>query len=185
MLSFARCLGARDREEVYVSTPITTGHAYVTWRNNESGQIDRAHPLYSDLHREHVIEKNIARVRPVISNFRSRFRDQLVIDPTALHDIDDWEQLDYHAFWCALIEQYVRTVIFTDGWQFSTGCVREFAAAIRIQARILTEDLRPLTIPVGIQLIGEAVLKLEELDVDPESLRSAFTLVKEAAQNQS
>jgi len=183
MLSFARCLGARDRQEVYVSTPITTGAAYVTWRNNVGNHLDRSHPKYRDQHREHVIDKNIARIRPVISGLRRHFHGQLVVDPTSLPDVDDWEQHDYHAFWCALIEQYIRTAVFTDGWQFSTGCVREFATAIKAGVWILQEDLAPLTIPTGLQLVRDAIRKFEELGVDAETLRSALASAEQAAQN--
>ena len=143
--SFTRCFGARDDHEVYLSTPITTGHAYVLWRHSSGSQVAQDNPQYSSLHYEHVISTNLTRVAPLVSFLRDRFPDRLVMDPTYLEDIQGWEQEDYHDFWCNLIEKYAAMVVFADGWQFSTGCVSEFATALRTGKKVYAQSLTPLT----------------------------------------
>ena len=130
LLTFARCFGARKSHEVYLSTPITTGEAFVTWRHTHGAHISLDNPSYESLHYEHVIAANITRVAPLVAELRKRYSDRLVIEPTPL-EADGWTQRQYRDFWCALIEQYVAVVVLADGWQFSTGCVFEFATAIK------------------------------------------------------
>src|SRR5205809_514466 len=102
LLSFARCLGARERSEVYLSAPITTGKQFVAWRRTADGSLERDHPEYAERHREQVVETNIARVAPLVRTLRERFAGRLVIDPTALAGVPGWLQEDYHDLWCAV-----------------------------------------------------------------------------------
>ncbi|HSV65451.1 MAG TPA: hypothetical protein VLJ59_06020 [Mycobacteriales bacterium] len=171
MLSFAGCLGARDRSEVYLSAPITTGELFVAWRQSAAGSLDRDHPDYPELHREHVMATNIARVAPLVGWLRDAFAGRLVIDPTVLADVPGWRQQDYHDFWCALIRRYVDTVVFADGWQYSHGCVAEFATAVSVGARLLTERLENLDLARAVELVGAAVARLESVGEDTSKLR--------------
>lgn len=180
LLSFARCFGARDSHEVYMSAPITTGEAYVTWRHNNGSGITRDHPQYESLHYENVISANVTRVGSLVAKLRRRYADRLVIDPTSLDNVDGWSQSDYHNFWCALIEKYVALIVFADGWQFSTGCVYEFATALRSGKESVTESLRPLDRQDGLHMIATAIAEFERLNVDAESLRRAFQAVEQA-----
>jgi hypothetical protein len=183
LLSFAKCFGARDSHEVYMSAPITTGEAYVAWRHNHGAPITRDHPQYESLHYENVISANVTRVGPLVAKLRRRYPDRLVIDPTSLDNIDGWSQSDYHDFWRALIEKYVALVVFADGWQFSTGCVYEFATALRSGKEVYAESLKPLDRQDGLHMIAAAVAEFENLNVDAESLRRALQSVERATES--
>jgi hypothetical protein len=178
--SFTRCFGARDGHEVYLSAPITTGEAYVVWRHSYGAQITRDNPQYDSLHYQHVISTNLTRVAPLVTHLREMFPDRLVIDPTSLQDIPGWSQSDYHDFWCNLIEKYVAMVVFADGWQFSTGCVSEFATAIRTGKSVYTQSLTPLTQHQGLQMIASAVEEFDNLHVDSKPLRRAMRVAENA-----
>lgn len=176
--SFARCFGARDGHEVYLSAPITTGEAYVVWRHSYGSHVSRDNPQYDSLHYEHVISTNLSRAAPLVKYLREMFPDRLVIDPTSLEDIPGWGQEDYHDFWCNLIEKYVATVVFADGWQFSTGCVSEFATALRTGKKVITQSLTPLTQADGLRMIANAVEEFDRLHVGSGSLRQAMQEVE-------
>lgn len=180
LINFMKCFGARDRHEVYLSAPITTGEAYVRWRHSYGAQITHDHPSYESLHYEHVISTNLTRVAPLVTHLRKSFTGRLVIDPTSLDDIPGWSQNDYHDFWCSLIEKYIEFVVFADGWQFSTGCVREFATAVRTDKRVFDQSLKPLTQEAGLRLIADAVAQFDSLSVDSTSLRRALGAAEQA-----
>jgi len=185
MLSFIRCLGARERHEVYLSTPITTGRAFVAWRKLADPLIRPGHPRYESLHYDNVTARNIARIPPLLDTLRRRYPDRLVIDPTSLADIDGWQQEDYHRFWCTLIARYAAITIFAADWQFSTGCINEFAAALASSAQIYSESLTPLTKKDGTALIEAAIDELDGTGIDAEPLRSGLRAVYEAADGET
>jgi hypothetical protein len=53
-------------------------------------------------------------------------------------------------------------VVFTNGWQYSSGCTREFLAAVRSAATLLQEDLTPLEPRDGAQLIEDVVHSIQD-----------------------
>ena len=165
---------------MYLSTPITTGEAFVTWRHTHGAHISLDNPSYESLHYEHVIATNITRVAPLVAELRKRYSDRLVIEPTPL-EADGWTQRQYRDFWCALVEQYVAVVVLADGWQFSTGCVYEFATAMIVGKRVLNQSLQPIASQEGLNMIDGAIEEFEDLNVDSADLRDAHRAVVQSA----
>ena len=97
-----------------------------------------------------------------------------MIDPTALGDVPGWAQSDYHRFWVGVIERYARTVVFLDGWEYSSGCTHEFLAAIRVGAELLRQDLAPLRLDEGERRIRAAIAALDDDVLSTEPLRDAL-----------
>jgi hypothetical protein len=62
-----------------------------------------------------------------------------------------------------VIEEFVDTLVFLDGWQYSNGCAYEFLVANRTNPRpsLLKETLAPLALEEGIGLIHSAIADLE------------------------
>src|ERR1044072_4489986 len=150
LLSFAKCFGAIERNVTYVSVPITTGHRYLQWRITRP--LERVDAELEASHRQDVIAHNVAAATDLVRHVRDRF-DGIVIDPTQLDDVDQWEQANYHGFWSALIERFVGTIVFADGWQYSTGCSIELATACRNDITILDHRLSPLAPEKAVQLL--------------------------------
>ncbi|HVB42897.1 MAG TPA: hypothetical protein VNF47_09360 [Streptosporangiaceae bacterium] len=181
LLGFASCFGARDRSEVYLSAPITTGRAFVAWQRLVGSQLSPDHPHYESLHHKNVVELNLRQVPPLLAKIRSRFPGRLVIDPTSLDDVPGWEQEDYHRFWCSLIERYISVVVFADGWHFSTGCIYEFATALRSADQILDETFAPLSRAEGTRLIRQAIAEIEQLSLDSTLLRRGLDEIESSS----
>jgi len=177
MLDFAVALGARAHRELYLSTPITTGHAFVQWRRSSAASVGRDHPRYWELHREQVVKPNIERTVPIEKFLRSKFPDYMIINPAGLADIDGWRQVDYHRFWCAVIERFAEVVVFTDGWQFSIGCVQEFITAARVNSKMLDQKLKPLDSKTGLTMIADAVTSLEGVEEDTTALKESLAQI--------
>src|SRR5439155_20429436 len=81
----------------------------------------------------------------------------VVIDPTALGDMPDWSQSDYRVLWARVLQSYVSTVVFRDGWQYSNGCAWELLNSYLNNCALLREDLTPLDIQQARSLLAEAV----------------------------
>lgn len=161
------------RSAVYVSAPITSGKRLARWVGSRNVEFDPSHPdNYADFQRE-VLEPNCEHAQNIVSNLRKKFPNVL-IDPTALKDIDGWTQDDYRYLWAKVIEQYATTVVFIDGWQHSNGCSYEFLISYQSAndhcPLVLDETLKPLTLEHGLTLIRAASNELKEAGLPTEFL---------------
>jgi hypothetical protein len=161
------------RSAVYVSAPITSGRRLAQWIGSRNIEFDPSHPEnYAEFQRE-VLEPNCAHAQDIISKLRKEF-STVVIDPTALKDIDGWTQDDYRYLWARVIKRYATTVVFIDGWQYSNGCSYEFLVSYQSAEDhcplVLNENLKPLTIDQGLTLIRTAITELKEAGLSIEFL---------------
>jgi len=169
-----------DHVAIYVSVPITTGPRFLEWRRGQGAKLSPTDKRYERQHELHVIRPNRERVKPIIGLIRQRL-GPIVIDPTTLHHVPGWKQPDYHEFWTRVIERYVGTVVFMDGWQYSSGCTHEFIAAIRVGAKVLREDLTPLSLHEGEKLVSEAIDALSDEILPTAPLREALREIHDLA----
>ncbi|MGY1684428.1 hypothetical protein ACI8AK_02445 [Geodermatophilus sp. SYSU D00867] len=170
LLGFVRCLGAEDGNVVYVSAPITTGRDFAAWYPE---QPDKGTPAYWARLRRDIITPNLERARPLVRACRTRWAGRPVVDPTMLEDVAGWRQPDYHRFWTRMVEDHAGTVVFSEGWQFSTGCALEFVSAHKVGAEILDHDFAPISGAEGVRLLSDAVVTMDEIGCDPSALRAA------------
>jgi len=164
------------RHAVYVSTPITTGPEFIAWWRANSNRVGSDRVAYQ---REmaSVIENNIAAVRPLVDRVEARFQAP-VIDPTRLDSMPGWDQPDYHRFWVSVIERFVTTVVFADGWPYSSGCAVEFAAASRCRLTILDARLDAISPAAGREALASAARTVEESGLDASSQWAAVTALE-------
>ncbi|WP_144433830.1 hypothetical protein [Aeromicrobium erythreum] len=164
MAEVFRCTGMRSRSAIYVSAPITTGSRYIAWMNEGGDPSD---------YRRRVVEANIREAEATVQNSRSHFGAPL-IDPTALPDVDGWTQPDYHAFWTHVVEEFVSTIVFVDGWEYSTGAVLELACGLQNRIGLLSSTYQELD-PAAIEKKGrEAITRVSSFS-DFESLKAAWS----------
>lgn len=170
----ARCLGGAA-PTAYLSVPITTGRAYLQWRSRrQDGDLGDETDLRAD-----VVAANLRRANHAVSRLRATMQAN-VIDPSRLPDIPGWAQADYHAFWSQVVGLYPQQMIFLDQWQYSVGCTREFADAIRIGLPTFTEHLSVLDADTGVRLVRSALHEYDEARVDSASLRTSLKAIQTA-----
>jgi hypothetical protein len=154
------------RTAVYVSSPITTGRFASEWRR---GRGALAVAGVDDEFRRAVVEPNRRRAAEYVRELRKRERS--VIDPAAVGDVPGWSQADYHVLWARVIERYARAVVFRDGWEHSSGCAYEFLVAHDTGARVLRDDLTPLSREEGRELLSVAAAENEAHGVPADFLK--------------
>lgn len=149
------------RNAIYMSAPITSGERFARWRRLRQEDADVSRPEYQSEFRREVVEPNRAHARSIAQELRRAF-DEVLIDPTAVADIDGWTQDDYRHLWARVIEDYARMLICIDGWQHSNGCSYEFLVAQRCGVTTLKENRQPLTLEEGLRLIESAIAELRD-----------------------
>jgi hypothetical protein len=143
------------RDAVYVSSPLTTGKRRARW-HAASGLEEPSDSGYLEQLRKHVVEPNRSGAREFVRVLRAS-SGQVVINPADLPDLEDWTQDDYRYLWGEVIGRFVNTVIFRNGWQYSSGCAYEFLVAVQTGATTLDERMKPLSLDRGRSLVGAVV----------------------------
>lgn len=155
---------ADSTDVLYCSAPITSGRRYIEWleRIGECfADLDGVDNSHREAHYNEVIEPNRTHAQQFIQKLRAR-SCCIVVDPTALPSLPGWSQPDWRSFWGKVIERYATEAFFINDWQYSNGCVYEFWVAHSKGIPVFSEDKQLLTLKVGISLIMEAVIKIQQ-----------------------
>jgi hypothetical protein len=170
----------QTRSALYVSVPITSGRRFLEWYSSfqeRSGQTEN----YQAGHLNHVIAPNRSAAAALVK--RAREISSVVIDPTAVDHIEGWTQGDFRTAWARVIEEFARTVMFADGWEFSNGCSYEFLIAKKAGLQALDESLRPIDLQTGLSMIRRATDELLSGGLAVEFLRGIERDLASLAEN--
>jgi hypothetical protein len=174
MLQLLTC-AVPARAATYVSTPITTGRRFVEWRRSAGRALDPTSDAYRAGRNDKVVRPNIDQVAPIVNHLRAA-GPAIVIDPTKLVDYARWRQANYHRLWVEVIARFAKRVVFADGWEYSQGCVFEFAQA-RL-SDIQTFDQRMVQLPAD---VARGLLEAAMRDVKADGVLPHDAIVKALA----
>ena len=138
-----RNLRQSRRTAIYVSTPITTGPAFIEWMQTKGQYLNKDSNDYRSALKADVILPNVRRTAASIELLRWR-RMGLIINPATL-EVPGWQQSDYHRFWTIVLHRHARRVILLKGWQYSRGCTIEFEAAQKLGVDCVDESLEAIS----------------------------------------
>ncbi|GAB3332751.1 hypothetical protein GCM10027299_39600 [Larkinella ripae] len=157
----------------YVSVPITTGKRFLDWYENIGKSLSGKQ--YNDQHYQEVMRDNIANAQEFIQKLRQNYT--LVIEPTSLN-MAEWSQNDYHLFWQAVIDHYVREVYFLDGWEFSKGCTIEFMTGLRKGIPLYNQNRQEISAVDGLLLLSAAIDGYNAIGLDTSFHQNAVSEIK-------
>ena len=157
-IQLLRCV-VPSHSAVYLSTPITSGSRYLEWHSTLGNSLTDPRFDYPSEHRANVVAPNSERAKHVAADLRLTF-SRCVIDPSSFPDIPEWTQDDYRAFWGSTVTEFAHTVVFMDGWEFSTGCVFEFFVSTERGITRLAQNLAPLIDTDALGMLERARLRL-------------------------
>ena len=152
------------RANIYCSTPITSGKLYADWLKKIDRKYDSSDSIaqhYIDSHKKEVVELNRQYAQGFVERIRTK-TEVPVINPAAMPHIDNWKDSDWLDFWESVITTYARFVVFADGWEYSNGCTYEFLVAQLFNIECFDENLSPIGLVDGIELIKTAIIILKE-----------------------
>jgi hypothetical protein len=158
-----------SRTAVYVSAPITSGRRFVEWSSTRNKRRTSGQDYESD-HLAQVVAPNRSAATALVKRLRD-LHGSLVIDPTSVNHIEGWTQGDFRTAWARVIEQFAKTVVFANGWEFSNGCSYEYLIATRAGIETLDEAFRPISVSTGLSMIRRAVAELLARGLPSEFLR--------------
>lgn len=161
----------RGRCAYYISVPITSGTRFHRWYKDEGSKIVHDRKRYAQEHYGNVIQHNLKWFIKRIEEIRKSVNNNIVIDPTVF-EFRSWDQKQYRLFWAKVIEKYVHTIIFMDGWQFSSGCANEFLVGAISGISLLDENRQPIMVKAGLELMHEAIGGIHKYELPEEELEN-------------
>lgn len=157
------------RMAVYVAAPLTTGLAYA---DVNGSLIDRSV----------LLARNRSAAADVANHARLHFACP-VIDPTTVAPFPGWTQRTYRHLWRRVIATRVHTIVFADGWEFSTGCTHEFIVALSLRLTLLDARLSPLLPSHALKLLTSAHISLRTLRRPRSAQKLALQTIARYAEN--
>jgi hypothetical protein len=156
----------KKRSAIYVSAPITSGRRFVEcYAHRRPGS-----PLeYQRDHVREVIAPNRSAAVALVNRARET-ASGVVIDPTAVGEIEGWTQGVFRSAWARVIEEFARAVVFANGWEFSNGCCYEFLIATKSGLEMLDESWCPIDVQRAISLIRAGIDELSSRSLPAEFL---------------
>jgi hypothetical protein len=129
--------------------------------NKEGKYLEKGTSEFENSLKSNVILPNVQRAASKLELIRWNHTG-LIINPTGL-DVPGWEQKDYHEFWTTVLSRYAQRAIFFYGWEYSSGCTIEFEIAQRHGIDCVDENLEPITLKIGVQLIKAAIKTISKV----------------------
>lgn len=123
---------------IYISGPMTTGVSTV---------------FQDSLLPKETFESNCQKIHDLADRMRIEYKG--VIDPSGL-EMPCWGQEEYMRFWLRCIEERVSKIYFVDGWQYSSGCLREMQKAIELKIPMFDARGRDLSLSALMGIVETA-----------------------------
>lgn len=149
----------------YVSTPITSGKRLFDFL--VANQVRDRDALIEKIGSD-AAKKNMDNIKEENSKCGEEFAASLrkgnlpnVVNPTKFEAIH-FGQDHYNHFWTILIDKKIRAVYFNQDWEYSQGCTIEYLATVRHRVPAYDHLGAPLTTPVAIARMSEALRRLAD-----------------------
>lgn len=111
-----------------------------------------------------------------MDDFAARLRVRLgkpVISPAGLQ-VPGWRGRDYGELFRRVIERFAEEVWFMEGWQLSTGSVREIATCLRLGIPCLDPSGEPIDHSTAVRKVRQALDIAAASGADCASLKASF-----------
>lgn len=169
-----------DERAIYCSSELTTGaRLYEALRENK---LKTAAELKEKLGKAwfgtNIFDANVKLGKEFARCVRNSVTDKTIVITPGPFLAPTWSQPEYLFFWETLLRTRIKSACFNRNWQFSNGCVFEFAVAHDAGVPTLDHNGKPLELDEGLQLIESAIQQLDTDGFDTSALRKSLEYLR-------
>ena len=170
-------------QAVYCSSELTTGaRLYAALREHQlKTRAELRERMGQAWFQANLWEPNVNAAMEFAESVRRELGGGAMVITPAPFEAPGWNQPEYWAFWEKLLRTRIKAAWFNRNWQFSNGCAFEFAVARDAGLPTLDHEGQALDIRTGIELVKEAVDKLDAQGFDTSKLSKSLDLLLEVA----
>jgi hypothetical protein len=129
--------------------------------------------LGEEAFRRQVWDPNVAEANAFARELHHRLGGEIVLTPAPFVS-PDWTQPEFLAFWETVIRTRCKAVYFSEDWEYSSGCVFEFAVALDAGLPTFCAGGQELSREEGSSRIAAAISELEAEGLDVTPLKEAL-----------
>jgi hypothetical protein len=132
-LSFSK----NGRKVIYLAVPISSGLRL--WRLaaerglSDLSQVRRRFPTEYE---SKVLRPNLQDAEMALTVAQREYPNHRVVNPGKV-SVAGWSQGQYRRAWKAFISKFITTVLVSEGWPYSRGCVDEVLHALKIRVPVV------------------------------------------------
>ena len=160
-------------QAVYCSAELTTGaRLYAALREHKlKTRTELREKMGKAWFNANLWEPNVNAAMEFAKSVRSALGGGTMVITPAPFEAPGWSQPEYWAFWERLLRTRIKSAWFNRNWQFSNGCAFEFAVAQDAGLPTLDHKGQALDLHAGIELVKDAVSKLDSEGFDTSRQR--------------
>lgn len=160
-------------QAVYCSAELTTGaRLYAALREHKvKTRAELREKMGQAWFHANLWEPNVNAAIEFAKSVRSALGAGTMVITPAPFEAPGWSQPEYWAFWERLLRTRIKSAWFNHNWQFSNGCAFEFAVAQDAGLPTLDHEGQALDLLVGIELVKDAINKLDSEGFDTSRQR--------------
>lgn len=178
------CVLNRERA-IYCSSELTTGdRLYKALRKHglkTSAELRKQ--LGEQWYKTNIWDLNVAAAVKFAQDVRRKPPGKTMVITPAPFAAPGWSQPEYLSFWETLLRTRIQSAWFNSNWQYSNGCVFEFAVAHDAGLPTFDDAGQALDLSRGIELINRAIEELEEDGFDTSKLRENRNRLRDLPQS--
>jgi hypothetical protein len=169
-----------DEKAIYCSSELTSGaRLYDALRENKlKSAAELKEKLGKAWFGTHIFDENVKLGKEFAQCVRNRLTDKTIVITPGPFAAPSWSQPEYLFFWEMLLRTRIKSACFNRNWQFSNGCVFEFAVARDAGLTTLDQNGMPLDLDGGLQLIESAIRRLDADGFDTSPLSKSLEYLR-------
>jgi hypothetical protein len=160
-------------EVIYCSSELTSGYtlhsALLKHKLKTATEIKQQ--MGSEWFEKNIWDANVKAAIDFAEAVRAKALDKTLAITPAPFSAPGWSQRECLAFWETLLRTRVRSVWFNRNWQYSNGCVFEFAVAQDAGLPTFDHEGKILDRETGSTLVKSSIDQLESEGFEAKSLR--------------
>jgi hypothetical protein len=165
-----------DEQAIYCSSELTSGaRLHDAMRDHKvKTRAELREKMGKTWYETNIFDANVKLGKEFAQSVRHALSDKTMVITPAPFLAPTWTQPEYLHFWEMLLRTKIKSVWFNRNWQFSNGCVFEFAVARDAAIPTLDHNGKTLDLDKAMQLIESAIGQLEIDGFDNSKLRENF-----------
>jgi hypothetical protein len=160
-------------EVIYCSSELTSGFTLrsALLKHKLKTAVELKQQMGSEWFKKNIWDANVKAAIDFAEAVRARAPHKTLAVTPAPFSAPGWSQHEYLAFWETLLRTRIRSAWFNRNWQYSNGCVFEFAVAQDAELPTFDHEGKILDRETGIALVKRSIDQLESEGFETTSLR--------------
>jgi hypothetical protein len=173
MVSSAMDCVLHGGEVIYCSSELTSGYTLIgaLLKHKLKTASELKQQMGSEWFQKNILDANVKAAVDFAEAVRANASGQTLVITPAPFSAPGWSQHEYLAFWETLLRTRIRFAWFNRNWQYSNGCVFEFAVAQDAGLPTFDRDGKVLDRETGIRLVQSSIDQLESDGFETQSRR--------------